>query len=244
MMQTLDGEPSREIRVTVEKTDESPARAEGTKTRGRIAASLGLEPRKPDEEPAHPLRDEKLLETHLKRVRRSDRGRSDREPGRKKKTGHDGKIGRQERDAEKFARREPGQGLPFARLGRPLPAPGPGPEETAPARAALRPDRKLGLPTRGIRKLDAELLAELADQRRLRLFAAVDFPPGKLPEAGSGFRGRTLLNEDPVLAVGEHDGHDREPSLQRSRRPWHCLYLRPEPQGHGSLRPILRPSRT
>lgn len=26
--------------------------------------------------------------------------------------------------------------------------------------------------------------------------------------------------------------------------PWHCLYFWPEPQGHGSLRPTLRPSRT
>ena len=57
--------------------------------------------------------------------------------------------------------------------------------------------------------LDAQLLLELADQRRLGQLARLDLAAGKFPQARHRPAGRALLQQDPALAVDQRRRHHR-----------------------------------
>ena len=62
---------------------------------------------------------------------------------------------------------------------------------------------------------------------------------GRGPESGKG--GIPLMQAGTDHPVIQETGG---PAGRQSYLPQHCLYFLPEPQGHGSLRPIFFPLRT
>src|SRR6056297_3367126 len=95
--------------------------------------------------------------------------------------------------------------------------------------------------------LDADLLPQFPPQGGQGFLAGCDLAARELPAAGAVLAGLTPADQDAAVASAEDSRHHLQAGTGRlghDSRPWHCLYFFPLPQGQGSLRPILRPSRT
>ena len=60
------------------------------------------------------------------------------------------------------------------------------------------------------RDIDAELLGELADQRRLGRLARMHLAAGKFPEPGERLARRTLGQQHPPVGVDQRDRRDED----------------------------------
>jgi hypothetical protein len=60
----------------------------------------------------------------------------------------------------------------------------------------------------GVRNADPKLFGEFAPQGGFGGFVWLDLAAGKLPEAGHGFAGRALGEEDIALRIEERAGRD------------------------------------
>src|SRR5262249_3702966 len=89
----------------------------------------------------------------------------------------------------------------------------------------------------------AELLMKLPCERLRLRFARGDLAARELPASGHVFAGRPLGDQHPTFTVIQRRRDDQNPSTL-DNAPWQCLYFFPDPQGQGSLRPILRSPRT
>src|SRR5487761_720609 len=96
---------------------------------------------------------------------------------------------------------------------------------------------------------DTELFVQLGRQSGLLRLARRDLAAGKLPPAGHVLARGTLGDEHSPEGIRQSRRHDQNGPARLGhstldRAPWQCLYFFPEPQGQGSLRPILRSPRT
>src|SRR5579862_97199 len=132
----------------------------------------------------------------------------------------------------------------------------------AAAEALDDPQRELDVPVRVAMlepheraarlNLDAELLTQLACQRRAFGLAVRDLAARKLPAARLMAARWTLRDEHAPGAVVEcrrHHQHHGQVACgggysTLDSAPWQCLYFLPEPHGQGSLRPTLGSPRT
>ncbi len=93
-----------------------------------------------------------------------------------------------------------------------------------------------------------QFLPQFTRQPIQRRLPRLQLPAGKLPTTRKMLTLRPLRDQHPIRRVDHHAGNDvDDPStrilgnqpLACCRAPWQCLYLRPDPQGQGSLRPTL-----
>src|SRR6185369_12313333 len=90
--------------------------------------------------------------------------------------------------------------------------------------------------------LDAQFLAQFARHGIGGCLTRFDLSAWKLPAPLLPLARRPLCNQH--LGYGWCRAANQYRSNYAESDPWHCLYLRPEPQGQGSLRPTLGTSRT
>ena len=90
--------------------------------------------------------------------------------------------------------------------------------------------------------VDAELLVELADQRRLRRLAGMHLAAGKFPEAGEMLAGRPLGQQHAAVGVDQRHRRD-EDDRPRGLRPSIASPARPDTGSSRCLTPILEDSR-
>src|SRR5271167_3290711 len=100
--------------------------------------------------------------------------------------------------------------------------------------------------------LNPDLFAQLALKSRPTIFAGAQLAAWEFPSSRQVFAGRSLRDQHPVGRVDHRAGDDMNSGtrvveiqpLACCKVPWQCLYLRPDPQGQGSLRPTLGTART
>src|ERR1700753_3556948 len=96
---------------------------------------------------------------------------------------------------------------------------------------------------------DAYFFVQLTGERGAALLAVLELPAGNLPGTGHMRACRALRDQYASCRVDDRSRdyvHRLEccQPLACCKVPWQCLYLRPEPQGHGSLRPTFGMART
>src|SRR5690625_670818 len=159
----------------------------------------------------------------------------------------DGPVGGQHGQVAHFLKRDPAQRLSFASCGLSgVPVNEKKVQENRDFRVVMT-QRQAGL---GFSQGNAQFLIKVAPERINPAVTGLALAAGKLPAAGHVFCRPGPRPEESPRPVREsarpppqraRPFHHHAPQL---RRPWQCLYFLPEPQGQGSLRPILRPSRT
>src|SRR6266404_5288343 len=105
-------------------------------------------------------------------------------------------------------------------------------------------------PMRTATHFNAQFLMQLAREGLQWTFTGFRFAAGKFPSAGQVAAGRPLRDQNPPAGINQDRSHHMNglsgsvQPLACCKAPWQCLYLRPDPQGQGSLRPTLGIGRT